>query len=99
MEISKHVKEWKPYVKPVLTSKVEEFLLMGYSRATDEDIWNCLKQHTWKNNPPKRLYQVVQDILHLRASVYMNYLTLKAYKDDDLMSSIEAVMNGDASNK
>jgi len=97
LEASKHVKDWKQDVKPVLKSKEEEFLLMGYSRATDEDIWKCLEQSVWKNNPPKRLYQVVQDILHLRASVYMNYLTIKAYQDDNLMASIEAVMNGDKS--
>lgn len=96
LEIKKTIRDWKPVIKPVLNSKVDEFLLMGYSRATSEDIWNCLEQRVWKGNPTKRLYEVVQDILHLRANIYMNYLTVNAYQDDDLMASIQAVMDGDA---
>lgn len=93
----KQVTEWRSNVEPFLTSKLEEFLLMGYSRATIEDIWNCLEKNVWKDNPQKRLYEVVQDIMHLRATVYMNYLTVKAYQDDDLMASIQAVMDEDES--
>lgn len=91
--------EWKPMIEHVLHSKVDEFLLMGYSRTTKEDIWTCLEKKVWKGNPVKRIHEVVQDVLHLNASVYMSYLTVDAYQDDDLMASIAALTNEDAAEK
>ncbi|OZU89850.1 hypothetical protein CIL03_01545 [Virgibacillus indicus] len=94
MEIVHTVNEWKPMIYPALVSKMEEFKLMGYSKTTTEDIWNCLTQKVWKGDPDKRLYEVVQDVFHLGSTVYMSYLTVKAYQDDDLMASIAAVTGG-----
>jgi hypothetical protein len=92
MEIIQRVSEWKETVLPALESKVSEFHLMGYSKATKEEIWNCLEQKVWKGDPEKRIHEVIQDIFHLSATIYMNYLTLKVYQDSDLMNSINAVM-------
>lgn len=88
----KTVSEWRNEVKPALDSKRKELLVMGYSKTTNNDIWNCLVDRVWQGNPDKRLHEVVQDILHLSSSVYMNYLTLSTYQDDDLMESIAALM-------
>lgn len=86
------VKQWKEKLTPVLNSKTNEFLMMGYSQASNDDIWNCLEKRVWKGNPTKRLHEIVQDILHLSSSIYMNYLTINAYQDDsDLMESIAAL--------
>lgn len=87
----KEVNQWKPIVQQVLGSKVREFHLLGYSRATNEDVWRCLEERIWKGNPQKRLYEVVQDIFHLQSNVYMSYLTINAYQDDNLMDSIAAL--------
>ncbi|ASN05124.1 hypothetical protein CFK40_08915 [Virgibacillus necropolis] len=91
MEIVQSVNEWKTLMKPALESKKSEFQLLGYSSASTEEIWNCLVQKVWKGNPPKRVYEVVQDIFHLASNIYLSYLTVKAYEDDDLMASIQAV--------
>ncbi|MEN2765878.1 post-transcriptional regulator [Ornithinibacillus xuwenensis] len=91
MESVKTVNEWKLLLMPVLESKAEEFQLMGYTRATDEDIWKCLVKKVWKGNPEKRLHEVVQDVFHLSSNIYMSYLTVDAYQDDDLMASIAAL--------
>jgi hypothetical protein len=95
LEIKKAVEAWKKEMKPALKSKAEEFQLMGYSRATEDDIWKCLVKKVWKGNPDKRLYEVVQDIFHLSSTIYMSYLTVDAYQsyqnDDDLMASIAAL--------
>ncbi len=91
LEIRKTVDSWKKELKPALESKVSEFQLMGYSRATEEDIWNCLMKKVWKGNPEKRLHEVIQDVLHLSSNIYMSYLTVDAYQDDDLMASIAAL--------
>jgi Post-transcriptional regulator len=94
----RRVSEWKQLLKPVLHSKVEEFKLLGYSRATREDVWNCLTKKVWKGDPEKRLYQVVEDILHLRSTIYMSYLTVQSYQDDEgLLASIAALTASDNS--
>ncbi|MFD2046194.1 post-transcriptional regulator [Ornithinibacillus salinisoli] len=95
MELVKSVEEWKEMLQPVLESKTQEFLMMGYSKATNDDIWNCLVKKVWKGHPSKRLYEVVQDILHLGSNIYMSYLTVNAYQDDDLMASIAALTEGE----
>ncbi len=82
-------------MKPALDSKTSEFKLMGYSQATGDDIWDCLVQKVWKGNPTKRLHEVTQDIFHLASNLYMSYLTVNAYQEnDDLMASIAALTGG-----
>ncbi|SDK51803.1 post-transcriptional regulator [Sediminibacillus albus] len=91
MAEAKPVNEWKKEMGTVLDSKVEEFKLMGYSRATSRDIWNCLQKKVWKGNPEKKVHEVVGDIFHLSSNIYMSYLTVQAYQDSDLMASIAAL--------
>lgn len=91
MEQVKTVAKWKKEVSIPMNSKVEEFHLLGYGRATEDDIWNCLVRKVWKGNPEKRVHQVVQDILHLSSHTYTSYLTTEAYQHDDLLASIEAL--------
>ncbi|WP_188453536.1 post-transcriptional regulator [Virgibacillus oceani] len=94
MEVVKTVNEWRDLLKPALESKTSEFRLMGYPQATSDDIWNCLVQKVWKGNPTMRLHEVTQDIFHLASNLYMSYLTVNAYQDDDLMASIAALTGG-----
>ncbi|QDP40717.1 post-transcriptional regulator [Radiobacillus deserti] len=92
MSTIKTIDEWKSSLLPVLDSKVNEFHLMGYSRASREDVWKCLSKKVWKGNPEKRLHEVVGDILHLSSAVYMSYLTVEAYQEDEgLLESIAAL--------
>ncbi|WP_067727303.1 post-transcriptional regulator [Oceanobacillus damuensis] len=91
MEIRQTVSEWKQMVIPALKSKAEELEMMGYSQATPEDVWSCLVQKVWKGAPEKRLYEIVQDILHLASNTYLSYLTRSSYQDDNLMASIAAL--------
>jgi hypothetical protein len=95
MAIKQKVTEWKGNVYPALESKVSEFHLMGYTKATAEEIWDCLEQKVWKGDPEKRIHEVIKDIFHLSPTVYMNHLTMKVYQDSNLMDSISAVMQGE----
>ncbi len=95
LEIKKTVEEWKVELRPALQSKAEEFQMMGYSRATEEDVWKCLLKKVWKGNPNKRVHEVFQDVFHLSSNIYMSYLTIDAYQDDDLMASIAALTGKD----
>lgn len=92
MEI-KNVEDWKVSVEIFLDSKAEELQLMGYEQATGEDVWKCLVEKVWKGRPDMRIYQVVADIMHLGSSTYLSYLTVQSYKNDDLMTSIAALLN------
>ncbi|MGM8364687.1 post-transcriptional regulator [Virgibacillus sp. W0181] len=95
MEQLKTVRDWKASIEPALISKAREFQLMGYKEATPEGIWECLNTKLWKNNPSKRLHEVVQDIFHLNTNIYMSYLTVNAQvQEDDLMASIHALNEG-----
>lgn len=95
MEVIQNVNEWKNVVIPFLDSKVEELQLMGYSQATREDVWKCLIQKVWKGKPDKKIHQIVHEIMHLKSSTYLSYLTVQSYEDNDLMASIAAIMNSD----
>jgi len=90
--VERAVNEWKTEIQPVIESKVNEFLEMGYSKTTSENLWACLEQKVWQGNPSKKLHEVVQDVFHLSPDTYMSYLTLHAFQDDtDLMASIAAL--------
>lgn len=91
------VEEWKERVQEIVESKKEEFHSLGYTSVTVEDIWECLLHSKWKDQPEKRLYEVVQDIFQLKTQTFMNYLTMQTYQDDDLLQSIEALTKGEES--
>ncbi|AXI09571.1 hypothetical protein CUC15_11835 [Oceanobacillus zhaokaii] len=91
MTIIQQCNEWKTMVEPVLVSKAAELRLMGYSQATAGDVWTCLVEKVWKGNPEKRIHEIVQDIFHLGSGIYLSYLTIQSYQNDDLMASIAAL--------
>ncbi|HLS35404.1 MAG TPA: post-transcriptional regulator [Bacillota bacterium] len=93
----KTVEEWRPYVQEVLESKTKEFHSLGYSRVTPDELWHCLIHNVWNGNPKLRLHAIVRDIFKLKTQVFMNYLTMKAYQDDDLLESIEALTQEESS--
>jgi hypothetical protein len=93
MEAVQSVKQWKRAVAPFLKSKAEELQIMGYEQATSEDVWNCLVDKVWKGHPNKRIYETAADIMHLNATVYLSYLTVQSYQNDDLKASIAALLD------
>lgn len=92
MEKTQNVDDWKAIVAPFLDSKVKEFHVMGYTEATRDDLWQCLVEKVWKGSPDKRVYQVVQQVMHLDSAVYLGYLTNQTYQETDLMESINALV-------
>ncbi|SHN09447.1 post-transcriptional regulator [Gracilibacillus kekensis] len=92
MTTKKAVSLWKKELQSVLDSKVSEFQLLEYSKATKDDIWNCLVNKVWKGDPEKALHEVVQDIFHLPSNVYMMYLTQQSWQDNNLQESLDALL-------
>lgn len=68
-------------VQPVLQSKLEEFRLLGLNSVSEDGLWEFLVKKKWKK--PKddvNLFEIVQDILSVRASDYMSFTTIESYK-------------------
>lgn len=88
----KRASVWKKEITDILASKVNEFHLLGYDKATKDSIWDCMKTEVWKGDPKLFLFEIIADIFRLKPNVYMNYLTKATYvEDQDLMKSIAAV--------
>ncbi|URN92934.1 MAG: post-transcriptional regulator [Candidatus Pristimantibacillus lignocellulolyticus] len=73
--------EWNDDIKELCTSKAEELQLLGYEHVKAKEVWSCVSSRYAKSGQPQ-LHQLVNDILSLRATQFMNYLMLSAYKGD-----------------
>jgi hypothetical protein len=80
-------------VRPILTSKVEEFEVMGYDKISEQELWNFLTQKKWRK--PKEdvhLFEIVQDIFSVKVGEYMGYATVEAFKLTDFSFDDEEEM-------
>lgn len=66
-------------IEGLCLSKAEEFRLIGYEHVTGSDIWECVSQKYDKEGFPP-MYQLVNDILSLKATQFMNYMTISAFR-------------------
>ncbi|WP_342780010.1 post-transcriptional regulator [Cohnella terricola] len=62
-------------------SKAEEFRLIGYEQVTGPDVWECVSDKYHKKGTPP-LYEVVNDILSLKVTQFMNFITLSMYRGE-----------------
>lgn len=66
-------------IEELCNSKAEEFALLGYDSVTGKDIWEFVSEQYDRTGIPP-LHRLINDILSLRVTDYMNWLTLSAYK-------------------
>ncbi|MEK3882716.1 post-transcriptional regulator [Paenibacillus sp. PL2-23] len=66
-------------IEELCHSKAEEFRMLGYEHVEAKEIWECVSAKYAKTGQPE-LHQLVNDILSLKATQFMNYMTLSAYK-------------------
>ncbi|WP_373228505.1 post-transcriptional regulator [Cohnella sp.] len=73
--------EMNETIEQLCLSKAEEFHLIGYEHVSGADVWECVsdKYHT-KGTPA--LYEVVNDILSLKVTQFMNFITLSMYRGE-----------------
>jgi len=62
-------------------SKAEEFKMIGYDQVTGADVWECVSDKYHKKGVPA-LHAIVNDILSLKITQFMNYITLSMYKGE-----------------
>ncbi len=69
-------------VEDLCHSKAKEFNLMGYKNITGELVWECVYERY--NGELPRLHKIVNDILSLKVTTYMNWMMMKAYKGSEI---------------
>ena len=72
------IEELNYWIERLCVSKAEEFHLLGYEQVTGQDIWDCVSDG-YQNDYP-RLHQLVNDILSLKVTKFMNWMTMSIYK-------------------
>ncbi|MHA0858365.1 post-transcriptional regulator [Paenibacillus sp. CMAA1364] len=60
-------------------SKAEEFRMIGYEHVTGKEVWACVSAKYEKEGTPS-LHKLVNDILSLKVTAFMNFMTMAAYK-------------------
>nr|WP_029191764.1 post-transcriptional regulator [Paenibacillus elgii] len=67
-------------IEEICRSKAEEFRMIGYEQVTGEEIWECVSDKYHKTGVPP-LHRIVNDILSLKATQFMNWMTMSIYKN------------------
>lgn len=67
-------------IEELCNSKAEEFRMLGYESVTGKDVWECVSSG-YKELPP--LHKIVNDILSLRVTAFMNWMTLSIWKQSE----------------
>ncbi|RKP54270.1 hypothetical protein D7Z26_12955 [Cohnella endophytica] len=68
-------------IEQLCQSKAEEFHLIGYDHVSGADVWECVSDKYHKKGTPP-LYEIVNDILSLKVTQFMNFITLNMYRGD-----------------
>ncbi|WP_078552668.1 post-transcriptional regulator [Bacillus alkalicellulosilyticus] len=74
---------WKENVLPALQSKLDELHLLGYEKATLEEVWECVMYKLRKKKHFMHLHTFVNFILRIKPTEYMTWLTVESYQADD----------------
>lgn len=73
--------EMSRMIEQLCESKAEEFRLLGYEQVKGADVWECVSDKYHKKGTPS-LHVVVNDILSLKVTQYMNFITLSLYRGE-----------------
>lgn len=66
-------------IEELCNSKAEEFRMIGYEHVEGKEIWDCVSAKYAKTGQPE-LHQLVNDILSLKVTQFMNFMTISAFK-------------------
>jgi hypothetical protein len=73
--------EMNETIETLCLSKAEEFHLIGYEHVSGADVWECVSDKYHKKGTPP-LYEVVNDILSLKVTQFMIFITLSMYSGE-----------------
>lgn len=70
-------------IEGLCISKAREFRLLGYEQVSGKDIWECVSESYYKKGFPP-LHRIVNDIMSMRVTKLMNWMTLNVYKGKEI---------------
>lgn len=70
--------ELSEMVEQLCQSKADEFALVGYDQVTAKEVWKCVSSSYQKGEP--NIHEVVNDVLSLKMTKFMNWVTINGYK-------------------
>ncbi|MBO9597025.1 MAG: hypothetical protein J7559_04270 [Cohnella sp.] len=73
--------ELNEMIEKLCESKADEFRMIGYDQVTGADVWECVSDKYHKKGTPS-LHEVVNDILSLKVTQFMNFITLNMYRGE-----------------
>lgn len=74
------LEEKRKELKQVLTSKLEEFELLGYKNINEDELWEYFVKKKWKKRDEIMFHEMVNDILTLSPQKYLTYVTIEFMK-------------------
>lgn len=67
-------------IEEICKSKAQEFRMLGYEQVTGQEVWECVSDKYKKHGVPP-LHRIVNDILSLKVTSFMNWMMMSIYKD------------------
>jgi len=84
METSHAYNHFRTQVSPALGSKLDEFRLLGYEAVTEDSLWEFLTKKKWRKPKEEiRIYEIIDDVLSVKVSDFLNYSTIETYKNNE----------------
>ncbi|MEH6905610.1 post-transcriptional regulator [Neobacillus drentensis] len=84
MDNSHRFEHFRTQVQPALESKLAEFQLLGIDLVTEKELWDFLIKKKWKKvKEEMKLYEIIQEILSVKASDYISFATIEEYKSNE----------------
>jgi Post-transcriptional regulator len=81
MDNSHRFEQFRTQVQPAVASKLMEFQLLEIDSVTEKELWDFLIKKKWKKiKEEMKLYEIIQEILSVKASDYISFATIEAYK-------------------
>lgn len=92
--MNEKIHPYEPYrnvLEPALTSKAEEFTVLGYDEVKEHELWAFLTKKKWKKPQEGiRMYELVSDVLSMKIGEYMNFATVEAYRSPNWFADLES---------
>lgn len=84
MDNSHRFEHFHTQVQPALESKLAEFQLLGIDSVTEKELWDFLIKKKWKKiKDEMKLYEIIQEIMSVKASDYISFATIEEYKSTE----------------
>ncbi|MEH7306496.1 post-transcriptional regulator [Neobacillus drentensis] len=84
MDDSHRFEHLRTQVQPAVASKLMEFQLLGLDSVSEQEFWDFLIKKKWrKRKEEMKLYEMIQEILSVKASDYIHFATIEAYKTSE----------------